>query len=65
MDQTLIDLTDSNTEFGLGEKVTLVGRQDKQEILLSTLAEDAETIPWELLCSITKRVPRIYKTQRE
>jgi len=65
MDQTLIDLTDSNTEFGLGEKVTLVGRQDEQEILLSTLAEDAETIPWELLCSITKRVPRIYKTQRQ
>jgi alanine racemase len=65
MDQTLIDLTDSNTEFELGEKVTLVGKQDKLEILLSTLAEDAETIPWELLCSITKRVPRIYKTKRE
>jgi len=65
MDQTLIDLTDSKTAFGLGEKVTLVGKQDKQEILLSTLAEDAETIPWELLCSITKRVPRIYKTKRE
>ena len=65
MDQTLIDLTDSNTEFGLGETVTLVGKQDKQEILLSTLAEEAKTIPWELLCSITKRVPRIYKTKRE
>jgi len=65
MDQTLIDLTDSTTEFELGEKVTLVGKQDRQEILLSTLAEDAETIPWELLCSITKRVPRIYKTKRE
>ena len=65
MDQTLIDLTDSKTEFGLGEKVTLVGKQDEQEILLSTLAENAGTIPWELLCSITKRVPRIYKTKRE
>ena len=65
MDQTLIDLTDSNTEFELGEKVTLVGKQGDQEILLSTLAKDAETIPWELLCSITKRVPRIYRTKRE
>ena len=65
MDQTLIDLTDSNTEFELGENVTLVGKQGNQEILLSTLAEDAGTIPWELLCSITKRVPRIYKTKRE
>ena len=65
MDQTLIDLTDSDTEFELGEKVTLVGKQGNQEILLSTLAEDAKTIPWELLCSITKRVPRIYRTKRE
>ena len=65
MDQTLIDLTDSNTEFELGEKVTLVGKQGNQEILLSTLAEDAKTIPWELLCSITKRVTRIYRTKRE
>ena len=65
MDQTLIDLTDSNTEFELGEKVTLVGKQGDQEILLATLAKDAETIPWELLCSITKRVPRIYRTKRE
>jgi alanine racemase len=65
MDQTLIDLSDSDTEFELGEKVTLVGKQGNQEILLSTLAEDAETIPWELLCSITKRVPRIYRTKRE
>jgi alanine racemase len=65
MDQTLIDLTDSGTDLELGETVTLVGKQDKQEILLSTLAEHADTIPWELLCSITKRVPRIYRTKRE
>jgi alanine racemase len=65
MDQTLIDLTDSREEIQLGEKVTLVGKQDSREILLSTLAEDAGTIPWELLCSITKRVPRIYRTKRE
>ena len=65
MDQTLIDLTDSDREFQLGEKITLVGKQGDREILLSTLAEEAKTIPWELLCSITKRVPRIYKTKRE
>lgn len=65
MDQTLIDLTDSEREFQLGEKITLVGNQGDREILLSTLAEEAKTIPWELLCSITKRVPRIYKTKRE
>jgi len=65
MDQTLIDLTDATEEIELGETVTLVGRQAEGEIALSTLAEHADTIPWELLCSITKRVPRIYKTTRE
>ena len=39
MDQTLIDLTDSDREFQLGEKITLVGNQGDREILLSTLAE--------------------------
>ena len=65
MDQTLIDLSDATEEIELGETVTLVGRQAEGEIALSTLAEHADTIPWELLCSITKRVPRIYKTTRE
>lgn len=65
MDQTLIDLTDAPTHIELGQKVTLIGRQGKQEILLSELATHAKTIPWELLCSITKRVPRVYTTKRE
>jgi len=49
----------------VGETVTLIGKQGDQEILLTKLAEDADTIPWELLCSITKRVPRVYTTNRE
>lgn len=65
MDQTLIDLTDAPPHIELGQKVTLIGRQGKQEILLSELATHAKTIPWELLCSITKRVPRVYTTKRE
>ena len=32
---------------------------------LTELARHGQTIPWELLCSITKRVPRIYTTVRE
>ena len=65
MDQTLIDLTDMKNEIKPGQVVTLIGTQGKKEILLTELANHADTIPWELLCSITKRVPRIYTTKRE
>ncbi len=65
MDQTLVDLTDAPDNLEVGETVTLIGKQGDQEILLTKLAEDAGTIPWELLCSITKRVPRVYTTNRE
>ena len=65
MDQTLVDLTDGPQNIGPGEQVTMIGSQGKEEILLTSLAKQAETIPWELLCSITKRVPRVYTTRRE
>lgn len=65
MDQTLIDLTDAPVDIELDQTVTLIGRQAREEILLTELANHAQTIPWELLCSITKRVPRIYTTKRQ
>ena len=65
MDQTLIDLTDASNDIRIGQNVTLIGKQKKNEIKLSELAQHSDTIPWELLCSITKRVPRIYTTKRE
>jgi alanine racemase len=65
MDQTLIDLTDGPSDLKNGETVTLIGEQNEETIRLETLAKHGKTIPWELLCSITKRVPRIYLTKRE
>ncbi len=65
MDQTLIDLTDSAEEPHTGELITLIGKQASDEISLGELARHGNTIEWELLCSITKRVPRIYLTKRE
>lgn len=65
MDQTLIDLTDGPSDLKNGETVTLIGEQNEESIRLETLAKHGKTIPWELLCSITKRVPRIYLTKRE
>ena len=65
MDQTLIDLTDGPNDLANGEVVTLIGQQNGNSIPLEALALHGKTIPWELLCSITKRVPRIYLTKRE
>jgi len=65
MDQTLIDLTQSNNPPETGSLVTLIGSQGQEKISLGELSQNGNTIEWELLCSITKRVPRLYLTKRE
>ena len=44
-----------------GDEVVLIGRQGHNEITTERLARLAGTIPYEIVCSITDRVPRIYK----
>jgi alanine racemase len=61
MDQTVVDVTDV-PGVERGDEVVLVGRQQGAEISLTEFSRWADTIPWETLCSVTKRVPRIYKT---
>ena len=62
MDQTIVDLTDAPSEVRVGDPVTLVGRQGDAEISLAEFSAWADSIPWEMLCSVTKRVTRLYKT---
>ncbi len=61
MDQTIVDVTDVPGVVR-GEEAVLVGRQQKGEITIGEFSSRADTIPWETLCSVTKRVPRLYKT---
>lgn len=61
MDQTIVDVTDV-PGVACGDPVVLVGRQADQAISLSEFSRWADTIPWETLCSVTKRVPRVYRT---
>lgn len=61
MDQTIVDVTHLE-QVASGDPVTLIGQQDGAEIPVTEFSDWAETIPWEILCSITKRVPRIYRT---
>jgi len=61
MDQVLIDVTEV-PQVSLGEKAILLGQDGSEHITAENLAEWAGTIPYEILCGISKRVPRIYVT---
>lgn len=61
MDQTIIDLS-ALPDVQSGEEAVLVGSQGTGLITIGEFSHWADTIPWETLCSITKRVPRIYRT---
>jgi len=57
MDQCMVKLTG---EFPVGEKVTLIGRQGNEEVKIEEWANRLDTIPYEVVVSIAKRVPRVY-----
>lgn len=59
MDYTMIDVTGING-VRIGDEVALYGRQDEEEITVEEVADQLETIPYELLCAVDKRVSRFY-----
>ncbi len=56
MDMCMADLTDL-PEAEVGSEVELFGEHAD----IGRLSEAAGTIPYELMCSVTKRVPRVYQ----
>lgn len=62
MDQTIVDVTDLLIAPRAGDPVVLVGRQGDAQISLAEFSAWADTIPWETLTSVTKRVARRYRT---
>jgi len=59
MDMTLVDASHVD-EAEVGTDVVLFGRQGDAEIHVDEVAAKAGTISYEILCNITKRVPREY-----
>lgn len=60
MDLTAIDVTDiPNVTYR--NRVTLIGKNGDEQIFAEDVAKKAGTISYEILCGISKRVPRIYK----
>jgi len=60
MDQTMIDIGHIKG-VKIGDEVVLIGKQGREEIRLEKLARLAGTIAYETVCSISNRVPRVYK----
>ena len=59
MDQCTVDVTDASAEIG-GE-VVLLGRQGREEISVERWAEAAQTIPYEIICGLGRRLPKVYQ----
>ena len=60
MDQTMIDVGHLK-DVSSGDEAVLIGKQGENEIRCEELAKVAGTIPYEIVCSISNRVPRVYK----
>ncbi len=59
MDQIMVDVTDVS-DVRVGDEVILIGSQGNESITADELASLAGTISYEILLSISDRVPRIY-----
>ncbi len=59
MDQIMIELG-TETDVKVGDEVVLIGRQGGEEITVAEIAGLAGTIPNEISCLFSRRIPRIY-----
>jgi alanine racemase len=59
MDLTMLDVTDI-PGVTIGDPVTLLGSAEGDTITANELAAWAETIPYEITCRVSPRVPRVY-----
>ena len=59
MDQCMIDVS-AVPEARMGDTVTLIGRDGEEVICAEELAALQNTIPYEIICGISKRVTRVY-----
>ena len=64
MDLTMIDVTDHGN-VAVRDEVIVLGPQQgalgKDAITATEIAKHAETIPWDVLTSVSRRVPRFYR----
>jgi alanine racemase len=59
MDMTMLDLS-GFADAAVGEEIVIFGRQGSEEISADDVARWDETLNYEVLCRISKRVARVY-----
>ncbi|MBI4211545.1 MAG: alanine racemase [Deltaproteobacteria bacterium] len=59
MDMIMIDVTDL-AQVNVGDEVVLMGTQGTERITVDDVAKWAGTLPYEIFCGISKRMPRVY-----
>lgn len=58
MDMMMVDVEDHQVERG--DEVVIIGSQGEEEITVYEMAQKLDTIPYEIISLIGKRVPRLY-----
>ncbi len=58
MDQIMVDIGDMPVK--IGDEVVLIGSQGKNRITAEELARLSATIPYEIVCGLGSRIPRVY-----
>ena len=61
MDYIMVDVSHI-ASVSAGDEVVLLGKQGKERITAEEIAEKLGTVSYEVLCSVGKRVPRIYRS---
>ncbi len=64
MDQFMVDVTDI-PEAKEGDRVTLIGKEGKEQISVEMLSAISGRFPYELVCDLGKRIPRVFKRNGE
>ncbi len=64
MDLIMVDLGD-DYEIKIGDEAVLFGAQGNDRITVNSISEKCNTIPYEIICWISPRVPRIYLNKEE
>jgi alanine racemase len=61
MDECMVSAGD--LEVDVEDEVVIIGKQGKEEITAEEVAEKARTVTHEILCGISRRVPRVYLSE--
>lgn len=60
MDMTMVDVSVLGDRVAVGDEVVLLGQQGAASVTAAELAERAGVLEYEIMCGISKRVPRVY-----